>query len=250
MSDPTPTPTPTPTPVPKTAVTRSDTNQGILDELTNAQKVAAAALDPAHTAGLAAVELDATLPPKINALAQKITGDLAALKTARVAKLTATAQETAARDKLLAVLAPIQTAARRKFKGLDATQRDAYYIGASLGTQSLADVLIACRNVLARLVPGDQGAPPQDTLPGITATGAIQDLDFAISGYADDNTEQGDQQTEASGTLEAIWAEVAVLAGYRRDVQLAADQAWPWRADGVATLRKTFLLPANQPLKD
>jgi|ERR1035437_1632349 hypothetical protein len=40
------------------------------------------------------------------------------------------------------------------------------------------------------------------------------------------------------------------LAGLRREVQQAADQAWPWRNDGVATIRKTFLLPANQPLKD
>jgi hypothetical protein len=40
------------------------------------------------------------------------------------------------------------------------------------------------------------------------------------------------------------------LAGLRREVQLAADQAWPWRAEGVSTIRKSFLLPANQPLKD
>ena len=27
-----------------------------------------------------------------------------------------------------------------------------------------------------------------------------------------------------------------------RQVQLAADQAWPWRTPGVATIRKAFLL--------
>jgi len=250
MADPAPAPTPTPTPTPKTRGPRGDTNQEILDELANAKKIAAAAVDPANAPGLARVELDATLPRKITDLAAKITGDLAGLKNARVARKTATQQETDARDSLIAVLAPIQTAARRKFKGADATQRDAYYIGDNLGTQSLQDVLTAARNVLARLTPGPNAAPPQDVLPGITAAGAIKDLADAIAEYADDNTEQSDQQLEASAALEAIWAEVDTLAGLRREVQLAADQAWPWRNDGVATLRKAFLLPANQPLKD
>jgi len=31
---------------------------------------------------------------------------------------------------------------------------------------------------------------------------------------------------------------------------LAAEQAWPWRNPGVASIRQTFLLPANQPLKN
>ena len=148
------------------------------------------------------------------------------------------------------MLAPIQTAARRKFKGTDATQRDAYYIGSSLGTQTLDAVLIAARNVLKRLTPGEKNAPPQDVLPGIKAAGDIKDLADAIALYDTKNDEQGDQQLEASGVLEAIWADVDTLATLRREVQLAADQAWPWRADGVATIRKTFLLPANQPLKD
>jgi hypothetical protein len=40
------------------------------------------------------------------------------------------------------------------------------------------------------------------------------------------------------------------LADLCREVQLVADQAWPWRTPDVAILRKSFLLPANQPLKD
>ena len=250
MADTTPTPTPTPAPAPKTKVQRGDTNQEIVDELANAKAVAAAAVDPANAPGLAAVDLDATLPTKITGLAAKITGDLAKLKTARVAKKMATAQEIVARDALIAVLQPIQTAARRKFKGPDATQREAYYIGANLSTQSLDDVLIAAGNVIARLTPGENNTPPQDVLPGIKADGAIKDLADAITEYSDDNAEQGDQKKKSSGTLEAIWADVATLDGLRRDVQLAADQAWPWRKAGVATIRKTFLLPANQPLKD
>jgi hypothetical protein len=32
--------------------------------------------------------------------------------------------------------------------------------------------------------------------------------------------------------------------------QLAADQAWPWRTPGVATLRKDFLLPVDRTPTD
>lgn len=251
MSDTTTATTPattTPAPAPKTP--RGDTNQQILDELANAKTVAAAAVDPANATRLADVELDAALPGKITALADKITGDLAKLKTSRVAKKTATKQETAARDSLLAVLQPIQTAAKRKFNGDVTTEREAYYIGTALSAQALDDVLIAARNVLARLTPGANNAPPQDALPGIKADGAIKDLADKIAEYQGEDAAQGEQQKKSGGTLEAIWADVTVLAGYRREVQLAADQAWPWRNPGVATLRKSFLLPANQPLKD
>lgn len=244
------TPTATTTSAPKTRSPRGDINQEILDELAAAKKVAAAAVDPANAAQMAEVELDAALPGKITALAEKVTDALAKLKTSRVAKKVATAQEAAARDSLLAVLQPIQIAAKRKFNGNGVTQRDAYYIGDGLGAQSLDDVLIAARNVLARLTPGPDNAPPQDVLPGIKAGGAIKDLADTIARYESEDTQQGDQKKKSSGTLEAIWADVTVLAGYRREVQLAADQAWPWRNPGVETLRKSFLLPASQPLKD
>lgn len=250
MSDTATAPTPTPAPAPKAKAPRGDTNQQILDELANAKKVAAAAVDPANTTRLADVDLDVTLPPKMTALVEKITSDLAKLKTTRVAKKSATKQEEAARNSLLAVLQPIQIAAKRKFNGDGAAQRDAYYIGNGLGAQSLDDVLIAARNVLARLTPGPNNAPPQDVLPGIKATGAIKDLADKIAEYAGEDTEQGEQKKKSGGTLEAIWADVTTLAGYRREVQLAADQAWPWRNPGVATIRKSFLIPANQPLKD
>ncbi len=251
MADTTPATPPKTGPAPKKSkITRGETNQQILDELANAKKVAASALDATYASGLADVDLDPTLPGQINTLAAKITTDLGGLKNARVAKKTATKQEIATRDALIAVLAPIQTAAKRKFKGTEAAQRAAYYIGSSLGTQTLDEVLLAARNVLARLTPGKNNAQPTDVLPGIKANGAIKDLADAISDYADDNTEQGDQQQEASAALEAIWADVTKLAGLRRDVQLAADQAWPWRDKGTATIRKAFLLPASQPFKD
>ena len=44
------------------------------------------------------------------------------------------------------------------------------------------------------------------------------------------------------GVGDDIKANVPKLAKLRRQAQLAADQAWPWRTPGVATIRKAFLL--------
>jgi len=47
--------------------------------------------------------------------------------------------------------------------------------------------------------------------------------------------------------VEAIKANVPKLAKLRRQVQLAADQAWPCRTPNVKTIRKAFLLPTDRP---
>jgi hypothetical protein len=112
--------------------------------------------------------------------------------------------------------------------------------------------LIADTRCLARdrLSPGENNEPPQDVLPGVKADLQIKALADAIALHDIKNTAQGDQQTAASGTLEAIEANPKKLAGLRCQIQLAADQAWPWRTAGVATIRKDFLLPADRPLTD
>jgi hypothetical protein len=242
-------PTPTPTP-PKPNRERGIANRAYLDEVAISRKVAAAATDPAHTGPLVAVEFDVILPPRINALADLIEADLGKLTGERAGKATMTAQEQTARDALMAVLQPIQTAAKRKFAGETQKLREAYYIATGLSSGTLDEVLTASRSVLARLSPSDGNAPPQDVLPGIAAAGKIQELADAIATYGGKDQAQGAKQTEAGKLLEAIKANVPKLAKLRRQVQLAADQAWPWRTPGVATIRKAFLLSPDRPMKD
>jgi len=247
-NEPTP-PTPTPTP-PKPQRERGIANRDYLDEVANSRKVAAAATDPVHTGALVAVEFDDTLPPRIIALADLIEADIGKLAGERAGKETMTDQEKTARDALMAVLQPIQTAAKRKFIGETQKLREAYYIGTGLANGTLDEVLTASRSVLARLSPGENNAPPQDVLPGITAADRIKELGDAITTYGGKDQAQGAKQTEAGKLLEAIKANVPKLAKLRRQVQLAADQAWPWRTPGVATIRKAFLLSPDRPMKD
>jgi hypothetical protein len=185
----------------------------------------------------------AALPCRLDALSGKLTGE-------RAGKATMTEQEQTARDALMAVLQPIQTAAKRKFIGETQKLREAYYIATGLASGTLDEVLTASRSVLARLSPGENNAPPQDVLPGVKPDPQIKALADAIAAYGGKDQAQGAKQSEADKLLEAIKANVPKLAKLRRQVQLAADQAWPWRTPGVATIRKAFLLSPDRPMKD
>ena len=241
---------PTPPPAPKPKVLRGEVRRDFLTEIANSRKVAAAGLNSDYQAGLIAVEFDVMVPPQINTKADLIEGWIGKLKSARVEKKVMTVQEATARDALVAVLGPIQTAAKRTFTGDNAKYLADYGINASLGRASLEVVLTAARNILARLVIAPGAMVPLDVLPGIKADGKIAELSTAITLYGGKNTAQGESESEAEGTLEEIKAEIKKLIALRRQVQLAADQAWPWRTPGVATIRKAFLLPIDRPLPD
>ena len=51
------------------------------------------------------------------------------------------------------------------------------------------------------------------------------------------------------GALQVIVANIGKLAGLRHQVQLAAEQAFPWRTPGVASIRKSFQLPTDRPMR-
>jgi hypothetical protein len=238
-----PAPTPAPAPEAKTKRTRSPINRKYLDEIKNSRAVAAAAVDSANTAALTAVDFDATLPAQITTLADATESKLGKLTGTRAVKDEMSAQEQTAHDALLAVIAPIQTAARRKFTGDSEKLRQAYFIGTGLAGETLSEVQAASIAIRDRLV----GTPPQDVLPGIGAT-QITALSNAITKYASNVTAPDDQENENTGALGNIAANISTLAGLRHQVQLAAEQAFPYRNPGVASIRKSFLLPGDRPM--
>jgi hypothetical protein len=242
-----PIPTPTPTPAPKAKRQRSTINRAHLDELKNSRAVAAAATDPANAAALATVEFDATLPGQITTLAGQTETAIGKLTGTRAQKTDLTAQEIAARDALIAVIAPIQTAARRKFTDPHDPMRHAYFIGENLAHETLAEVQTAAIAIRDRLVPASPAVSPLDVLPGIKAA-QITALSNAITQYASGVTAPDDQQNDNAAALQMIVANVGKLAGLRHQVQLAAEQANPWRTPGVAATRQSFLLPTDRPL--
>jgi hypothetical protein len=237
-------PTPTPTPAPKAKRQRSTINRKHLNEIANSRAVAAAATDTANAATLAGVEFDATLPAQITTLADATEKAIGKLSGTRATKTELTAEEKTARAALITVIAPIQTAARRKFTGDQEQMRHAYFINEGLADDTLGEVQTAAIAIRDRLT----GTPPQDVLPGVKAA-QITALSNAVTQYAADVTAPGDQKNENSKALEAIVANIGTLAGLRHQVQLAAEQAFPYRTPGVASIRKTFLLPPDKPMR-
>ena len=122
-----------------------------------------------------------------------------------------------------------------------------YFVGEPLASDTLKEVQIAANAIYNRLAPGANNAPSADVLPGIKDA-QIQALANAIKLYGDKNAAQGDDQNQATGQLEAIVANIEKLAVLRHQVQLAAEQAFPWRNSGVAAIRQSFLLPVDRPL--
>jgi len=165
----------------------------------------------------------------------------------RIVKTEMTAQEKTARDALIAAIAPVQTAAKRKFTGDQSALRHAYFIGEPLASDTLEEVSTAAKAIRDRLTAGAGSTPPQDVLPGIKAA-QIQSLADAITQYGVSTGAQSDQRSDNSKALEAIVTDINVLAGPRHQVQLAAEQAFPWRTPGVAAIRQSFLLPTDRPL--
>ncbi len=249
MPDTTTTPPPATTTPAAAPRLRGTHNREFLNALKDARKVAKSATDSRYSPGLLDVEMDTTLPTQITTLAASITSDLGRMQNARTGGKNMTNQEKFARAALIEVLAPIQTAAKRKFHDENVTLRENYGINKALGSQGLPEVTLVCEGVLARLSPGANNAPPLDVLAGIKAD-TIAALALAIATYGAKDTEQGNQQNTAAGLLEKVKANIALLAGLRRQIQLAADQAWPWRKKGITTIRKAFLLPADRPLTD
>ena len=241
---------PTPPPAPKTRQMRGEVRRDFLTEIANSRKVAAAGANPANQAALLEVEFDVMIPPQITEMADLTERWIGKLTGSRVEKKVMTAQEKAARDALLGVLGPIQTAAKRTFTGDAAGRLTDYGVNTGLASAGLDVVLTRARSILARLVVAPGEMVPQDVLPGIKANGKIAALSAAITLYGAKNTAQGEKETEAEATLEDIEAKIKELIALRRQVQQAADQAWPWRTPGVATIRKTFLLPVDRPLPD
>ena len=243
-----PTPDPAPAGDPEAHHSHNVINQELLEDIARARTVAAAAADPANAPALAAEDLAADIATRINTLANETVTDIAALLGTRAGRKVLTKGERAARDHLLAVIQPIQAAARRAFGHDPARLHDGYFVGHNLASRSLHEVTTAARGIHARLTPAAAGGTAEDTLPGITPAGRIKELASAIADYGALNDQQSEKLTESEAGLEAITAKVAKLTALRREVQLAADQAWNWRKPGVETIRKSFLLPLGHPL--
>ncbi len=239
MPDATPTPTPTPTPAPKTTPKRGVVNQALLDELTQAEAILAAAKPADRAATLATGGIDAS---KITAL----TGAIAAARAqaaqavqGTTGKQGATAEETALLDDLVNKIQEVQKRARQKYDATEPLKLKDYAVGQQFyNSRSLLEQ--TATNILSKLVT--------DTLPGITPA-KIAALQQALADYQGVQGDQTGAQSGATTARKQLESAVADIVTQRREIQFAADAEWPHTDKANAGIRAEFQLPPDRVMK-
>ena len=235
MPDPTPTPTPPPA---KAKQTRGDLDQKILADLKLAEDVAAAAKDADHAAKLADEGLPAPAAAGLLALAAAARDLAGKVVTAKQARLSVTQAEEAARDALLVLLRDFQQRAKRLFASGD-PKRAAYGINKENFGRDREGLEQDAENII-KLATADAlpGLKPEKLTAAAAALAAWKKAD-------QDQHKAGENQGKLLGQLDAKMTDVNAR---RRDIQLAADTAWPPTDAASAPLRRAFKLPVNQPI--
>lgn len=226
-------------------------NAKYLDEIALARELAAAAQLPEHAPHL---ERRGFTPAEAIAM-EASASDLESAAMQAVGRTRArqlgTEEEANARHRLLEAIRPIRTGAKRKYRGEgNEAGRAAYFVNEATNI-SLERLLFIAGEMLRKLTtqPAPAGGaplPPEDTLKGVLAED-LAELDAARTAYADADADQTGTGQEAS----ALRAEVERLFGavreLRIDLQLAADQAWPYTKPENAPARRAFNIPENRP---
>ncbi len=241
MADPTPTPTPTPTPgpAPKPAPKRGIINQSLLDELTLAEAILAAAKPAARTTKLAAGGIPAA---KITALTNAIAAarTLAAQATqGTTGKQGATTEESDRMDDLINKIQEVQKRARQKYDATTPVRLKDYAVGQQFyNSRSLLEQTAA--TILEKL--------KTDTLPGIDAA-KVTALATALADYQNVQGSQSGAQSDATTARKNLETAVADIMAQRREIQFAADAEWPHTAVANAGIRAEFNLPPDRVMK-
>ncbi len=240
MSDPTPTPTPTPTPQ---AAKRANwpINKKYIEELDLADSICAAAQRAPYAAALADEDVDATA---VQNLANKILAAENLIYQAtdgKAGRKILTKAEQGLHDTLLAKVQAIQKRAKRKYTSSDDPNRDKYFLHHSHNLAGNHAMLLTAADSIAKTLPNDK-------LPGAKATTAAE-LQQAADDFRDGLKAKSGGGGDASQSFKALDAAIADIAAARRDIQLAADTAWPAGVPADAPARAEFKLPADRSLK-
>ncbi len=233
------TPAPVPPAKPKSGP-RAPVNQAHLAEFQLASAVVAAALKAGYAPQLAKRDIAADYVAELQAdieAAQSLAGQ-AVGKTA--AKQGATNNEAELKDALVERLQEVQKAAKQKGTrtGDDLLPRK-YGVGTKFTSS---------RDLLEQAATSFLENLKTDTLPGIDAA-AVTAIKDALAAYRQVQADQSGAQSGATTGRAGLEAAVAAIARRRREIQLAADAAWPAGKKANAGLRAEFGLPADKALK-
>ena len=223
-------------------------NQAKLDKLDEARDIIAAYRLPEFKQILIDRDVLETevnaLEATVNLAANAITGGHAAT----VAKEQLTAEETAAKAALLAGIATAQRGALRTFRASQRARLGDFFIGEDLDT-NLARLKTIAGAILERLQPGENNTPPLDVLKGVK-TADIQAISAALALLGAKDDEQAEAQTLSKTEHKTADELLTEVTAGKLDIQLAADQEWPWTTREFDVIRDQFKLPRTRPMTE
>jgi hypothetical protein len=238
MPDPIPTPTPTPAPTPKAKRDHSPINQEWIKELNDSEQIAAAAQKPAYAPTLAEGDIDAakvTAFAKAVSDAQKLAGTATQKTTSKVG---VTNREAELMGNLVELIQEVQKRAKQKYEAKNPTVLKDYAVGGKwYNTRTILEQ--TATNILGKLAA--------DTLPGIDAA-KVAALQKALNDYKQVQTDQIGGQADATTDRANLEVAVKDIVARRREIQFAADAAWPHTNKANAGIRTEFKLPTDRAL--
>jgi hypothetical protein len=219
--------------------THSPLNQRYLREMSLAESVIHAALEPVHATALGKREIGAEF---VAGLQTQV--DAARVKANEVlqhstAAQTATAAEVAAAKLLLAALREAQTAAKQRYARTNRIALRDYFVGRPLnGTRH--NLQQTSQTILAKAA--------DDDLPGFTAA-KIRSATTLRTNWISALSAQAEETTAARSARGEFRAMLKSIADGRVQIQLAADAEWPHTDEAHAGIRREFGLSARRPFK-
>jgi len=218
---------------------RSLINQALAVELTLARELADTAAKTTYAAKLAEEEIDAAFLTAMNLEIGKAEALLASAGGKSAEKKTSTDSEEDRKKELLELIGKVQARAKRKYPKIGDPLRDKYYIGEHLAN-SRTLLENAAQAIITRLAT--------DTLPGMKPAD-VTALQAALTAYKTVQTTQSGDQSDATTARSQLEAKVKEVAELRRQIQYAADAAWPATKKVNAGVRTEFKLSPDRAFK-
>ena len=214
----------------------------LLHELQEAKAVVDAAQNTAFAPELAEFEIT---PQQVSQLAAQVEQGLqlsADVVAGRRDEKVATATDNEDKTSLVATIERVQTGAHLKWDAesdpdIKRRNLERYFIGSHL--ENLADARLenVAQTILANL--------QSETLPSVKAP-QIAALTDALAQWL--QTEEGaDPSPTAQGNYANLLALVKTIKNGRRQLQIAANAAFPYRLPSSVDARKAFHLPLRRP---
>ncbi len=207
-------------------------NKAYLAELDETDDIVRAAQKAEYASVLADFDITAAQVSELKNSSETCRDLLGRAQTGHDNAQSATSNKEANEAALIAAIRRVQSGARLKYDG-ETANLNRYFIGVPLEKNEARLEQIA-QTILQNL--------QSETLPGVKAAQTTA-LQSALTDWQQQGDTQSDSKTAATGDQTRAVALLLVVKRAKRQIQIAADGAYPYTNPNSATARRDFHLP-------